>query len=114
MPQNPESKVAYRNIKRMQSEYAKKCSMDALVAKYGKTRNQNRSIDALGQIGIQAYGDVLFPLYEGGASIAFLLDGYVWLCKDIMGCYPSKVTLQILMRYSRSAKRSGRSSNGRK
>lgn len=61
--QNPESKVAYRSIKRMQSEYAKN-GMDALVAKYGKTRNQNRSIDALGQIGIQAY-EMFCSLYMG-------------------------------------------------
>ncbi len=60
---NPTLKSSYRSVMRMRSEYAKN-GMDALIAKYGKTKNQNRSIDALGQIGSKAY-DMFESIYLG-------------------------------------------------
>ena len=72
---------------RMQSGICQN-GMDALVAKYGKPEiriGQSTLSDKL------AYRHTrCFVPYTWGERPQFLLDGYVWLCKDIMGCYPSR------------------------
>lgn len=67
--ENPDIATSYRSVKRMQKEYEQN-GMDALVAKYGKTKNQFRSIEALGQIGSKAY-EMFCSLYlgEGAPSV---------------------------------------------